>query len=97
MISWPCPMCGPVPSNFGCREKAGVPWVRRCQGLLQGLEHLRSTVPRLGHLPLLGLCAQLLMADEGCWRQRFIQRSVFPWLEPAGFHICTDVLSLLCP
>ena len=37
--------------------------------------------------------ARLLMGDEGRWRRRFIQRSVFPWPDPAGFHICTDVLS----
>lgn len=52
-----------------------------------------GAVPPLRLLSLSGLRTRLLMGDKGCWRRRFIQRSVFPWPEPAGFHICTDVLS----
>lgn len=84
-----------MPSNSGCREeRAGVPRARRCWGRARrGLERLHGAVPPLRRLPLSGLRARLLMGDEGRGRQRFIQRSVFPWPEPAGFHICTDVLS----
>lgn len=55
--------------------------------------HTAVAPPLPHHLLLSGLCVQLPVADEGCWRQRFIQRSVFPRPEHAGCDICTDVLS----